>query len=97
MKELEALLKKHKQVVIDFTATWCGPCRRFAPFVIEQETKYPHIFFIKIDVDTNQNICQALQVDSMPTFFFYKSGNLITTSSFSGANSELFLQGIKGL
>ncbi|CAN6203231.1 unnamed protein product, partial [Urochloa humidicola] len=53
--EFDAQMKKaeetKKLVVIDFTASWCGPCRFIAPVFVEYAKKYPHIVFLKVDVD----------------------------------------------
>jgi thiol-disulfide isomerase/thioredoxin len=40
-----------KQIVVDFTATWCGPCRIMSPIFIELSKKYPGLIFLKVDVD----------------------------------------------
>ena len=62
------------QVIIDFTATWCGPCQRIAPFFEELSTKYPSVTFVKVDVDENQETAAACGINCMPTFQFYKNG-----------------------
>ena len=69
------LVNSEKPVVIDFYADWCGPCRAFAPqldkFKAEQGDK---IRVVKIDVDRNPEISQALQIRSIPTIMIYQNG-----------------------
>jgi len=40
-----------EQIVVDFTATWCGPCRVMSPIFVELSKKYPTLIFLKVDVD----------------------------------------------
>lgn len=71
----EAELKNagSKLVVVDFFATWCGPCRRIEPVVKSLANKYQQVVFLKIDVDKNGETAQKYSVTSMPTFLFFKS------------------------
>ncbi|KJE96049.1 thioredoxin [Capsaspora owczarzaki ATCC 30864] len=63
-----------KLVVVDFFATWCGPCVRIAPFVDSLSTKYPNAVFLKVDVDKCKSVAQACGIRAMPTFQFFKNG-----------------------
>ncbi|KAL1512513.1 hypothetical protein ABEB36_002095 [Hypothenemus hampei] len=62
-----------KLVVVDFTATWCGPCQRMAPVFQQYATKYARAVFLKVDVDQCQETAAAQGVSAMPTFIFYRN------------------------
>jgi thioredoxin 1 len=74
------------QVVVDFSATWCGPCKAIAPVydAISIEKQNRNVMFIKVDVDKNPEIAARYGVKSMPTFLFLK--NRKELDRFSGAN-----------
>ncbi|KAL5725050.1 hypothetical protein ACHQM5_008237 [Ranunculus cassubicifolius] len=60
--------------VIDFTATWCGPCRIIAPVFAKFSNTFPHVSFVKIDVDELADVAKEFQVQAMPTFLLIKNG-----------------------
>lgn len=61
-------------VVVDFTASWCGPCQRIAPVFAELSIKYSTVIFLKVDVDDCQMIAASHGVHAMPTFQFFLNG-----------------------
>ncbi|XP_062852394.1 thioredoxin-like [Trichomycterus rosablanca] len=81
-----------KLVVVDFTATWCGPCQSIAPFYkgLSEDPANASVVFLKVDVDDAQDVAQSCEVKCMPTFHFYKNGKKI--DEFSGSNQEKLAQ-----
>ncbi|XP_047369685.1 thioredoxin-like protein 1 isoform X3 [Vespa velutina] len=62
-----------KLVVVDFTASWCGPCQRIAPVFEQFSLKYPNAIFLKVDVDKCSEVAAIQGVSVMPTFIFYRN------------------------
>lgn len=76
-----------KLVVIDFMATWCGPCKMIGPKLEAIATEMSDsIVVLKVDVDECEEIAADYNVSSMPTFVFLKNSKKI--DEFSGANDE---------
>lgn len=63
-----------KTVVLDYWATWCGPCMMLAPIMEELEAEYPQIQFGKVNVDEAGELAAEAMVDSIPTLIVYKGG-----------------------
>ena len=80
-------------IVVDFTATWCGPCKSITPYYHELNQNYNNILFLKVDVDDNEETTANCDISSMPTFQFYKNQEKV--GQFSGANKNKLLELIK--
>ena len=90
--ESKLLINNDRLIVLDFYATWCGPCKRMDPIIKELEAKYKdRVDFYKIDVDKNK-VDDALGVSAMPTYLFiYNSANL---EQIEGAMSKSKMKGL---
>uniref|UniRef100_A0A3Q0SSU1 Thioredoxin n=1 Tax=Amphilophus citrinellus TaxID=61819 RepID=A0A3Q0SSU1_AMPCI len=89
LEEFQAILKDagNKLVVVDFTATWCGPCQRIAPVyeAFAADSSNANVIFLKVDVDDAQDVSSHCGIRSMPTFQFYKNNQKV--HEFSGADA----------
>ena len=71
---LKSILEEKETVLLDFSATWCGPCGMIAPHLEELAKEYPDITFGKIDVDEEGELAEAFGIISIPTLLLYKNG-----------------------
>ncbi|ERN01257.1 hypothetical protein AMTRI_Chr03g53380 [Amborella trichopoda] len=76
-QQLQKAIESKKLVVIDFTATWCGPCRIMLPLLEDWAKEFPHVLFLKVDVDELKSVTSDWDVEAMPTFILVKEGNIL--------------------
>ncbi len=62
------------KVVVDFFATWCGPCKMLGPVFEELSTEINDIKFIKVDIDEHEDLCRKYKVMSVPTLIVFDKG-----------------------
>ncbi len=81
-------LTTNNVVIVDFYATWCGPCKMISPKFEElsMQSKYQNIRFAKVDVDEVSEIANEYQVQSLPTFMAFKNGKF--AGETKGANLD---------
>nr|KYP66910.1 Thioredoxin H-type [Cajanus cajan] len=82
-----------RRIVVDFTASWCGPCRFISPFLSELAKKFTNVIFLKVDVDELKTVAEDFAVEAMPTFVFVKEGTLL--GKVVGAKKEELQQTIE--
>lgn len=80
------VLKNKGVVLVDFFATWCGPCKMTGPIIDQLAEELKNVKFVKIDVDQNQELASEYQVFSIPTFLVFKDGQVV--NQFVGAQSK---------
>ncbi|MCD7453215.1 hypothetical protein HAX54_020089 [Datura stramonium] len=73
----DSLKDTNKLVVIDFTATWCGPCKYMEPVINDFAAKYTDVEFVKIDVDELMDVAQEYGVQAMPLFVLIRKGKVV--------------------
>jgi len=65
------------KVLVDFFATWCGPCRMISPILDEISNEVENLKIIKVDVDYREDIAKAYGIMSIPTLILFKDGEII--------------------
>ncbi|GAA5809524.1 hypothetical protein MFLAVUS_002933 [Mucor flavus] len=74
LEEFKALIAQDKLVIVDFHATWCGPCKLIAPKLAKLTEVYGDAVFAKVDVDDVADVAAEYQVRAMPTIMYFKNG-----------------------
>ena len=82
-KDFNELIKK--EAVVDFYATWCGPCKMFGP-IFEEVSKEKDVNFVKLDVDNFSDIAREYGVMSIPTIIVFRDGKEV--KRFTGFMSK---------
>ncbi|MDR0937913.1 MAG: thioredoxin [Mediterranea sp.] len=90
MEKFNELIETTPLVLVDFFATWCGPCKRMHPVLEEvKEAVGDKARIVKVDVDQEENLARAYQIQSVPTFILMKNGQPVWRQSGVMPGSEL--------
>ena len=73
----ESTVSSNDIVFVDFWASWCGPCRMFAPVYEKASAAHPDIVFGKVDTEAEQALAAAAHITSIPTLMAFKGGTLV--------------------
>lgn len=82
MATFQELIQSEKTVLVDFFATWCGPCQQLGPILKEVKDELgDNVSILKIDVDKNQQLAAQYQVRGVPTMLLFKNGKQVWRQS----------------
>lgn len=98
-KNFEETLAKGGILFIDFWASWCGPCKAFAPVFEAAAAKHSDIIFAKVNTDQQQALAQAFEIQAIPTLAVFRDGILVgqNAGALPGHAFEGVISQVRGL
>ena len=77
----EEVLNSEKTVLVDFWASWCGPCRLLSPIVDEIADEHPEFKVVKVNIDEEQELAERYSIMTIPTLCVIKNGEVVNQAS----------------
>ncbi|HKK06285.1 MAG: thioredoxin [Gammaproteobacteria bacterium] len=88
-ENFEETITSNDFVIVDFWATWCGPCQSFAPIYEEVSEKHPDVVFAKVNTEEQQELAAYFQIRSIPTLMMFRQQVIIFSEAGALQGSAL--------